>query len=122
MPSSKFRKLTSSLPRKHSSLLFQLRSQHAPLAKHLFRLKKAPSPICQCCGLHEETVAHFLHFCPAHTHARRILRATNRLAAHTKHLLTDASILPDFFIFIQRSGRFHAVYGDFRELERPEEK
>ncbi|KAJ7173824.1 hypothetical protein C8R46DRAFT_823228, partial [Mycena filopes] len=50
MPSAKFRKLTSSLPRKHSSLLFQLRSRHAPLAKHLHRLKKALLPICPCCG------------------------------------------------------------------------
>ncbi|KAJ7769948.1 hypothetical protein B0H16DRAFT_1277191, partial [Mycena metata] len=50
LPSSHFRKLTSSLPRKHSSLLFQLRSRHAPLAKHLHRLNKAPSPTCACCG------------------------------------------------------------------------
>ncbi|KAJ7175678.1 hypothetical protein C8R46DRAFT_830214, partial [Mycena filopes] len=70
MPSAKFRKLTSSLPRKHATLLFQLRSHHAPLAKHLFRLKKAPSPTCPCCGLHDETVDHFLHFCNAHAHAR----------------------------------------------------
>ncbi|KAJ6483777.1 hypothetical protein C8R47DRAFT_925726, partial [Mycena vitilis] len=64
MPSTKFRKLTKSLPRKHASLLFQLRSRHAPLARHLHRLTKAPSPNCPCCGLHDETVDHFLHFCP----------------------------------------------------------
>ncbi|KAJ7187284.1 hypothetical protein C8R46DRAFT_879917 [Mycena filopes] len=121
-PSSKFRKLTAPLPRKHASLLFQLRSHHAPLAKHLFRLKKVPSPICQCCGACEETIDHFLHHCSAHAHARRLLRQTNRHAAFTNHLLTDPKLLPDFFQFVQRTGRFHAVYGDFKELERPDDQ
>ncbi|KAJ6477304.1 hypothetical protein C8R47DRAFT_947923, partial [Mycena vitilis] len=92
--------------------LFQLRSHHAPLAKHLHRLKKSPTPECPCCGYHKETVDHYLHFCPAHDAARRQLRATNRLASHSKALLTDADLLPDLFIFIQRTGRFHSVFGD----------
>ncbi|KAJ6577682.1 hypothetical protein B0H19DRAFT_1370806 [Mycena capillaripes] len=120
IPSSNFRKLTSTLPRKHTSLLFQLRSQ--PLAKHLHRLQKSPSPDCPCCGSHDETVDHYLHFCPAHDEARRQLRATNRLAAHSKSLLTDTDLLPDLFLFIQRSGSFHSVFGDFQPLERPEAK
>jgi hypothetical protein len=122
MPSAKFRKLTSTLPRKHAALLFQLRSHHAPLARHLHRLKKSPTPTCPCCGQHEETVDHFLHHCPAHDYARRRLRATSRLAAFTKHLLTDQDLLPDFFAFIQHTGRFHAVFGDFEPLERPKDK
>ncbi|KAJ7704558.1 hypothetical protein B0H17DRAFT_1224699, partial [Mycena rosella] len=65
LPSNKFRKLTAPLLRKHSAVLFQLRSQHAPLAKHLHRLNKLPSPTCPCCGVADETVDHFLHFCPA---------------------------------------------------------
>ncbi|KAF7346431.1 RNA-directed DNA polymerase from transposon X-element [Mycena sanguinolenta] len=121
MPSSKFRKLTKSLPRKHSSLLFQLRSHHAPLAKHLYRLNKAPDPTCPCCGLYEETVDHFLHFCPAHHDARRQLRAVNRLAAHSRHLLTNPKLLPDLFLYIQRTGRFRSVFGDFELLERPQD-
>jgi ribonuclease HI len=121
MPSSKFRKLTSTLPRKHVSLLFQLRSQHAPLAKH-HRLKKSPSPDCPCCSSHEETVEHYLHFCPTHDAARRQLQATNCLVAHSKSLLTDPDLLPDLFLFIQHSGRFHSVFGDFQPLERPKDK
>ncbi|KAJ7144376.1 hypothetical protein C8R44DRAFT_601547 [Mycena epipterygia] len=119
-PSAKFRKLTATLPRKHASLLFQLRSRHIPLARHLFRLKKVPCPICQCCGEAEESVDHFLHFCPAHDHARRLLHATNPLAHYNKHLLADPEFLPDLFIFIQRTGRFHSVFGDFKELDRPD--
>jgi hypothetical protein len=120
LPSSKFRKLTIAFPRKHTSLLFQLRSHHAPLAKHLFRLNKAPSPTCPCCEEHDETVDHFLHFCPAHAAARRQLRAANRLASHTKHLLNDPDLIPDLFLYIQRTGRFHSVFGDFKSLDRPE--
>ncbi|KAJ7082812.1 hypothetical protein C8R43DRAFT_833146, partial [Mycena crocata] len=70
-PSSKFRKTTAILPRKHASLLFQLRTHHVPLARHLYRLKKSPTPTCPCCGLVDETVDHFLHFCHAHDAARR---------------------------------------------------
>ncbi|KAJ6560016.1 hypothetical protein B0H19DRAFT_1260676 [Mycena capillaripes] len=117
-----FRKLTATLPRKHASLLFQLRSHHAPLAKHLHRLKKSPSPTCPCCELHEETVDHYLHFCPAHAAVRRQLRASSRLASFTKSLLTDPNLLPDLFLFIQRTGRFHSVFGDFQPLEKPKDK
>jgi hypothetical protein len=119
MPSAKFRKLTADLPRKHSSLLFQLRSHHAPLAKHLYRLNKIPSPNCPCCGQHDETVEHFLHFCAAHEHARRQLRASSRLAAHSKHLLSDPELLPHLFRYIQNTRRFHSVFGDFKQLEKP---
>jgi ribonuclease HI len=122
MPSPKFRKLTKCLPRKHASLLFQLRSHHAPLAKHLHRLKKAPSPICPCCDQHDETVEHYLLFCPAYAGAHQQLCSANRLAAHPKHLLTDPKLLPDLFIFIQRTGRFHSVFGDFKPLDRPDDK
>jgi hypothetical protein len=119
LPSNKFRKLTAALPRKHASLLFQLRSHHAPLAKHLHRLNKLPSPNCPCCGQHNETVKHFLHFCPAHDAAHRQLRAASRLAAFTKHLLSDPDLLPPLFRYIQQTGRFHAVFGDFKQLEKP---
>jgi rubrerythrin len=115
MPSSRFRKLTSKLPRKHAS-------HHAPLAKHLHRLKKSESPLCPCCGLHEETVEHFLHHCPAHGAARRQLRISNRLASFSKSLLTDPNLLPDLFLYIQRTGRFHSVFGDFKQLEHPKDK
>ncbi|KAJ7475330.1 hypothetical protein B0H11DRAFT_2235614 [Mycena galericulata] len=95
-------------------------SHHAPLARHLHRLKKSPTPDCPCCGAANETVEHYLHFCPAHEGARRKLHATSRLARYSKHLLTDPTLLPDLFLFVQRSGRFHSVFGDFKELERPQ--
>ncbi|KAJ7263778.1 hypothetical protein C8J57DRAFT_1332690, partial [Mycena rebaudengoi] len=69
-----------------------------------------------------ETVEHFLHFCSAHAAARRELHKAGRLARFTKHLLTDPKLLPDLFHYIQRSGRFHAVFGDFKEIPRPDDE
>jgi hypothetical protein len=34
----------------------------------------------------------------------------------------DPDLLPDFFLYIQRTGRFHSVFGDFKQLERPKDK
>ena len=55
-PSSEFLKLTAKLPRKLTSILTQLRTGHAPLAKHLHRIKKTDSPICPACLQETETV------------------------------------------------------------------
>ncbi|KAJ7609383.1 hypothetical protein DFH06DRAFT_1017116, partial [Mycena polygramma] len=93
-----------------------------PLARHLHRITKAPSPSCPLCGLHDETVDHYLHFCPAHENARRQLRATTPLASFTSHLLSDPKLLPDLFQYVQRTRRFHSVFGDFKPIEPPPEK
>ncbi|OJA15865.1 hypothetical protein AZE42_09984 [Rhizopogon vesiculosus] len=62
------------LPRRHSPLLFQLRTGHAPLNKHLYRITKVPSPTCQHCNLREETVHHFLIACPSYARQRHKLQ------------------------------------------------
>ncbi|KAJ7139319.1 hypothetical protein C8R44DRAFT_604949, partial [Mycena epipterygia] len=80
-----------------------------------------PSPVCACCGLYDETIDHYLHFCTAHDNARCTLYASNRLAHYSKHILSNPAILPDLFEFIQRTRRFHSVFGDFKALERPDE-
>ncbi|KAJ6586358.1 hypothetical protein DFH09DRAFT_910923 [Mycena vulgaris] len=91
MPSNKFRKLTFPLPRKHTALLFQLRSHHVPLAKHLHRLNKSETPICPCCEDAEETVDHYLHHCLEHRPHRDKLYAANRL---TRPLLQASAQQP----------------------------
>jgi hypothetical protein len=48
-PAYAFLKLTAQLPRKLTSILTQLQTGHAPLAKHLHRIKKADSPMCPSC-------------------------------------------------------------------------
>ncbi|KAJ6523500.1 hypothetical protein DFH09DRAFT_1329990 [Mycena vulgaris] len=74
---------------------------------------------CPCCGEADETVDHYLLFCPAHDYARHLLHLANPLARYPKHLLADPEILPAFFAFVQRTGRFHSVFGDFAPLEQP---
>lgn len=73
-PSHKYIDLVTKLPRKLASILAQLRTGHAPLAKHLFRLGKIDSPTCPACQQSDETVQHLLLHCPAHQGARQTLR------------------------------------------------
>lgn len=48
-PSKHFADLVSELPRRHSSLLFQLRTGHVPLNKHLHRISKSTTFTCPAC-------------------------------------------------------------------------
>ena len=75
MPSAKFLQLTEGLSRHKASLLIQLRSGHAPLQAHLFRMRKADSATCPGCGRERETVQHYLMICPAYRDQRRRLIA-----------------------------------------------
>jgi ribonuclease HI len=53
-------KLVQNLPRRHVSLLTQLRTGHVPLQKHLHSITKAESNTCPCCRRAPETVFHYL--------------------------------------------------------------
>ncbi|KAJ7850125.1 hypothetical protein B0H13DRAFT_2360836 [Mycena leptocephala] len=44
------------------------------------------------------------------------------LASFSKSLLTDPNLLPDLFLYIQRTGRFHSIFGDFKQLEHLKDK
>jgi zinc-binding in reverse transcriptase len=59
-PSSKYVDLITGLPSKHASILTQLRTGHVPLAKHLFRIGKADSPVCPACQQADETIQHYI--------------------------------------------------------------
>ena len=72
-PSSKYVDLITGLPRKHTSILTQLQMGHMPLAKHLFRIGKADSPVCPACQQADEMIQHYILHCPAHQVARQNL-------------------------------------------------
>ncbi|KDR70527.1 hypothetical protein GALMADRAFT_37353, partial [Galerina marginata CBS 339.88] len=92
--------------------IYQLRTGHAPLAKHLHRIGKIDSPQCPCCRQEEETVHHFLIRCPAHRAARStMIREAGRAAASMTELLSQPKLLPALFKFIAKSGRLRAVFG-----------
>ncbi|KAJ7107435.1 hypothetical protein C8R44DRAFT_541926, partial [Mycena epipterygia] len=92
--------------------LLQLRTGHIPLAKHLFRINKADSPICPCCGQANETVAHYLLHCSAHADARcKLVRAGGLLTCALPKLLGVPSLYPHLFCYLARTGRFHTIHG-----------
>ena len=74
LPSTKFIKAVAELPKRHASILLQLRTGHMPLNKHLYRITKAISPYCPHCPQCEETVLHFLVECPHYENHRTLLR------------------------------------------------
>jgi len=112
-PSKHFMKLSEGLPRRHSSLLFQLRTGHIPLNKYLHRIAKAPSPTCQKCHLREESVHHFLIVCPAYARQRHELQ--NKIgprASDLKNLLNDRKCIKPLFRFIANTRRLEQTFGD----------
>ena len=52
------------LERKEQSVIFRLRTQHAPLNYHLNRLNQMHEPLCPLCDHAYETIEHFLFECP----------------------------------------------------------
>lgn len=108
------------LPRGLAVLLLQLRTGHCPLARHLHRIKKAESPICPCCRQADETVAHYLLHCTAHTDARReLVRAGGQRTRTLSKLLGMPKLQPHLFRYIARTGRFHSVHGDLPDPPDP---
>ena len=52
------------LERKEQSVIFRLRTQHAPLNYHLNRINPMHEPLCPLCDHAYETTDHFLFECP----------------------------------------------------------
>jgi ribonuclease HI len=89
MPSAAFSKITRNLPRRHTSLLIQLRTGHIALNKYLHKIGKADSPQCPECRNTSETVHHYLFRCPAYSDQRkRLEKRLKRGAKSVKTLLT----------------------------------
>ncbi|KAH7915844.1 hypothetical protein BJ138DRAFT_994581, partial [Hygrophoropsis aurantiaca] len=116
-PSNKFAKLVNSLPRRHASLLFQLRSNHAPLNKHLFRIKgtadEPETPLCPACKEKEETVHHYILACPSHRPARDAMnRALPWGKKNLPSLLSDPKCTRPLMKYIAATKRFEQTFGN----------
>ena len=98
LPTRTYLRDRAGLTRAQQSLITQLRTGHAPLNKHLHRIRKAPSPICPACHRADETANHFLIECRAHEHTRHGLRILGRKSTCIKHLLgrSDMKMLLDY--------------------------
>lgn len=121
-PSNKFAKKIQSLPRKHSSLIFQLCSGPIALNKHLHRIKKEPLAKCRKCNAHEETVHHLLLVCPAYTHQRNTLRdKIGPRKCNLKYLLNNEDGMKEMLRFVAATKRMEQTFGDITPPEEEEE-
>ncbi|KAG2346953.1 hypothetical protein BDR05DRAFT_877886, partial [Suillus weaverae] len=112
-PSKHFSKLIAELPRRHSSLIFQLCTGHAPLNKHLHRITKVPSPTRQQCHQREDTVYYFLIACPMYARQRHVLQ--NDLgpqASHLRNLFNNRKYIKLLFHLIASTHRLEQNFGD----------
>jgi ribonuclease HI len=108
LPSNKYLKLVSTLNRKQSAILTQLRTGHSPLNQHLFRIHRSETPSCpHCQGITVETVKHYLIQCPHYQHERHILRRKlKRSADSLPFLLSNRAAITPLAIYIRSTKRF----------------
>jgi ribonuclease HI len=119
-PSRKFASRIADLPRKHGTLIFQLRTGHVALNKYLHRIGKAPSAKCQECNTHEETVHHFLLVCPRFARQRNALSLEiGPRQLHVKYLLSEIKGIKATLKYIARTKRMEQIFGD---VTPPKEK
>ena len=120
MPSNHYLKLVDDLPKHHAAILFQLRTGHVPLNKHLHRIQKLETPKCAHCQGRDETVLHYLLECPEYSEPRkRLKRALHRKARNIAALLADTKCTKETLIFMHVTCRFKLTHGN---LDPPQEK
>ena len=112
LPSPNFLKLITGLTRKQATILFQLRSGHAPLNKHLHRIGKSTTPISPRCKRQEETTLHFLLLCPSLETQRCVLtQKFGHRARSMSYLLSSPKAIPTVLRYIKATKRFPTILG-----------
>ncbi|EJD47149.1 hypothetical protein AURDEDRAFT_62523 [Auricularia subglabra TFB-10046 SS5] len=98
------------------STIVQLRIGHAPLNRHLHRIKKHAHPTCDACGAAPESVRHFLLECTAHNQQRqRMMLSLGRGYDRLDALLSTATGIAATIKFVAATRRFAATH----DLSRP---
>ncbi|QRV87101.1 hypothetical protein RhiJN_15119 [Ceratobasidium sp. AG-Ba] len=106
-PSNVFHRLAQTVPRRHASLLIQLRTGHVPLNAYLHRFGLAESASCPACNQRAETVKHFLMNCPAYEQARQRRNLASPASANSLSvLLSSKGATRHLLTFIRETGRF----------------
>ena len=104
VPSNKFIKLVSPLPRRSASVITQIKTRHFPLANYLFHICKTPSSTCPICQQEPDSIKHFILHCPAHHNAREKPRYN---MGGRDRLLTKDKPLNALIKFIAETGRLN---------------
>ena len=106
----KFITLTSSdhrITKQLASLLFQLRTGHAPLNSYLSRFKRVDSARCPACGREQETPEHFILRCPKYEHERwALLRHFRDNAPKLEDILSNPKAIIPVLHYIEATERF----------------
>lgn len=100
---------TEELIRRESSILFQLRSGHAPLNVHLHRIGCVDSPVCDACDGAIETVDYFLYDCATYnTQRRQLLTSLGARWRDRTYLLGDEKGIDSTLAYVQATGRWRS--------------
>ncbi|KAF8479932.1 hypothetical protein JB92DRAFT_2766867, partial [Gautieria morchelliformis] len=88
--------------------LVQLRTGHAQLQRHLYKMGLVGTLLCPSCHQKEETVRHFLLSCIAHVRHRQPLINTLRCdALDLAKLLSDPDCIDYMLDYVHATKRFH---------------
>ncbi|KNZ80706.1 hypothetical protein J132_04795 [Termitomyces sp. J132] len=102
-------RLTSLLDRCQSAMLMQFRMGHLPLNLHLFRIRRAESPVCpHCRGLMVELVRHFILKCPQYCYERHIhlVWPLKRRAESLTYLFSTPNAIKHLLRYTEATKRF----------------
>lgn len=108
-PSLTVHKLYQGLPRRHCSILSQLRSGHAGLNAFLARINAVDSPLCQTC-LVPETPSHFLFTCRRYTAPRDTMRRAVGGPLSLRSTVGDVKARAAVLTYVEATGRFTAYH------------
>ena len=102
----RYHKLVKELPRAHSSLINQFRSNHIALNSYLHRIQRRDDPHCEHCPSTRETIRHFILECPAHREARQqtldTLGRDSRILSCLLSSSTGIAVLVKYIVISQR--------------------
>jgi hypothetical protein len=113
MPSAVFSRITKDMPRRHASLLIQLRTGHVALNRYMYKIGKVDSPTCPQCRTAQESVHHYLFRCPAFSEQRKKMeKKLKRGARSIKTLLGGHKATKHLFRYIHDTRRFEKTHGD----------
>ena len=94
--------------------MYQMRSGHIALNKHLHRIGRSDTPSClQCNSGTQETVHHMLYECMRYNRERHVLRnKLGRDALSTPYLLANKDGMQETLKFVEATGRLIALSGE----------
>jgi len=101
------RRLLLSRRRDEMSTIVQLRTGHVPLNKHLHRINRSATPICQRCCQAPESTRHFILECSSYSQQRHSLRTRlGRGGDKLESILSTRNGHQQLVRYIATTGRF----------------